>query len=213
MLPIQLPNHIIESINAFRCATNNSIAYLSDDLILFIYSFVISNYYGNVINKFIVHYIKTKKAIKNIIKNCFNNNCSTLITEKHISSMRFLITANITRKFNLNFWANLLQVLSSSLNLLQFLYRSEITDEIKSSDKKKIIVSLDLWLQLCKKFDLKIYLRTKFSHKYIRSTHIPKMNNYDKYIIMPMIVQPFSDINLINIEFSKQYLSNFIISL
>ena len=85
---------------------------------------------------------------------------------------------------------------------------------LKTDKGKKFILVLDLWLQLCKKFNLKILFQTRQSQKYIRAKCISKMTEYDKYVISPMIVQPFSDINIIvHTEFANQDLHNLLITL
>ena len=71
---------------------------------------------------------------------------------------------------------------------------------------KKII---NLWLKLCKKFNFKIFLKTKNSEKYIRSNHILKMNGYDKYIISPIIIMPFTQNEWINTEYAFQVISSY----
>ena len=212
-IPIKIPIHIIESISAFRDVTNNYKLYLSDDLIICIYAFIISDYYATIINKFCINYMNIKKSIKTVIHACLENRATILISDKNIKALQYLINTNISRKYDLHFWANILHILSSRLHWLRFQHRYESIG-LKTSQGKKIISVLDLWLQLCKKFNFKIFLQTKQSLKYIRVKCIPRITEYDKYVCCPMIVQPFSDINIIvDTEFARNNLQNLLITL
>ena len=121
--------------------------------------------------------------------------------------MRILVNLHIPRKYSLNFWAHYLQVLSSNINRLRF---SHIVNNIsfRSINGKKLKLVLDLWLQLCKKFNLKIFLQTKKFSKYIRAKYILKIKNYDQYIITPIIIQPFTHGNWINYNEGIEFLNN-----
>ena len=212
MMTKKIPDNILESIYAFRCATYNHNFYLSDDLIIYIYSFIISDYYGNKINKFCINFSKTKKAIQTVLHACLENRTILLIRCENIEALQFLVKANISRKYDLHFWSNMLHILSFRLQLLRFKYTCSHIG-LKTLHGKKFILALDLWLKLCKKFNFKILLQTKQSQKYIRAKCIIKMNKYDQNIIAPMIVQPFTNNIIVDLEFARNNLLNLLIAL
>ena len=211
---MQLPKHIQDSILAFRCVTNNNIVYLSNDIILLIYIFVIKDYYGIKINKIIGNYYKTKNAIKTLIQRCLYDRYNTInhdnmFNNEEISALKYLVTVNITRKYNLHLWANILEILSSEINMLRFNHRA-LNISFKSPIGKKVKLIIDLWLQLCKKFNFKILLQTIKSKTIIRAKYVIKSNNYDQYIRRPGVIQPFSKFNYIinDLDMAKEYLSS-----
>ena len=179
--------------------------YLPPEIIELIYSFIITEYYANIINRFCINYIKIRNSIKTVIEMCLDNNLTALLDTENISTLQFLVNSHISRKYNLNVWANILHVLSLKINRLRFQYRCD-NGSLWSLNGKKFKLVLDLWLQLCKKFNFKIFLQTKKFKKYIRAKHILKMNLYDKYLSSPIIIQPFTDTNWILFDEARQFL-------
>ena len=202
---------IIDSYKEF-CKINyfNKSYYLPNELIMKIYEIVIQNYYANIINKNLKNYIRIKRCILIILFYSLDRR-ENIIEAANITALQFLVNSNITRKYDLNFWAYLLQSLSTKINRLRFRFRYDDIGN-KSINGKKLLLVLDLWLQLCKKFNLKIYLETKNSEKYIRAQNILKMNNYDKYIFTPMIIKPFSNNIWVNYDEAIVYLQTKLIA-
>ena len=182
--------------------------YLPPDIIALIYSFVLRDYYGKIINKFYFNRIKINKSINHIIQNNTFQNIEYIIESDYIEALQFLVKAHIPRKYDLNFWANYLHLLSKNINSLRFHHRWN-NISLKTYDGKQLKLVLNLWLELCKKFNLKLFLQTKNSELYIRAKHVKKMNVYDKYIITPIIIQPFTDNQWINIDSARDFLESF----
>ena len=179
--------------------------YLPPEIVELIYSFIIRDYYGKIICKHCYNYTMIFKSIKHTIRNLIAENSDCIVESSNIEAMRFLVNSHIPRKYDLNFWANYLQVLSTNINRLRFTY---IYNNIgfRSPNGKRLKLVLNLWLQLCKKFNLKIFLQTKKFSKYIRAKHISKMNNYDQYIITPIIIQPFTDTDWVMFDEAREFL-------
>jgi hypothetical protein len=225
---MKIPDIIrIPMLEFIKINNNKNICYLSHDILEVIYSFIIKDYYGSKINKFIINKIKLHRSIKEIIQNVIiydiyshntqqvtvyniyshNRYTHNIIESSNIKALESIVDSDIPRKYDLNFWANYLQVLSSQINKLRFQYRCNNIG-YKTPNGKKLTIILELWLQLCKKFNFKIYLRRNKSEKYIRAKNISKMNNYDQYILAPIIIKPFTDNNWVNVYDSKDYLNN-----
>jgi len=195
-LATSLVGQIYELIFIINNKTNDTL-YLPRDIIEFIYSFIIKDYYANKIKNFYLHNIDLDKSIQTVIRYNLIYNYEILGTEnilanENILALEFLRNYNITKKHDLNLWGNILYILSMQINTLNFRYQCYNISK-KSVNGKKLTKVLDIWLQLCKKFNLKIFLETKKTQKYIRAKNILKMNNYNQYLISPIIIQPFSD--------------------
>ena len=208
-----LPKQITDSIWSFifinsnsKSNSNSKTFYLPPELIKLIYSFIIRDYYVKIICKHCYNYNMVYKLIKYTTINLIQENLDTIIESLNISALRILVNSHIPRKYSLNFWAHYLQVLSININRLRF---SHIVNNIgfRSVNGKKLKLVLDLWLQLCKKFNLKIFLQTKKFSKYIKAKYILKINNYDQYLITPTIIQPFTQTNWINYNQARELLN------
>tara|TARA_B100001057_G_scaffold492226_1_gene584192 strand:+ start:418 stop:885 length:468 start_codon:yes stop_codon:yes gene_type:complete len=147
------------------------------------------------------------KLIKYTTINLIQEKLDTIIESLNINALHVLVNLHIPRKYSLNFWAHYLQVLSTKINRLRF---AHIVNNIsfRSVNGKKLKLLLDLWLQLCKKFNLKIFLQTKKFSKYIRAKYILKIKNYDQYVTRPIIIQPFTQTNWINYYQAIEILNN-----
>ena len=208
-----LPKQITDSIWSFifinsnsKSNSNSKTFYLPPELIKLIYSFIIRDYYVKIICKHCYNYNMVYKLIKYTTINLIQENLDTIIESLNISALRILVNSHIPRKYSLNFWAHYLQVLSININRLRF---SHIVNNIgfRSVNGIKLKLVLDLWLQLCKKFNLKIFLKTKKFSKYINAKYILKINNYDQYLITPTIIQPFTQTNWINYNQARELLN------
>ena len=208
-----LPKQITDSIWSFifinsnsKSNSNSKTFYLPPELIKLIYSFIIRDYYVKIICKHCYNYNMVYKLIKYTTINLIQENLDTIIESLNISALRILVNSHIPRKYSLNFWAHYLQVLSININRLRF---SHIVNNIgfRSVNGIKLKLVLDLWLQLCKKFNLKIFLQTKKFSKYIKAKYILKINNYDQYLITPTIIQPFTQTNWINYNQARELLN------
>ena len=209
-----LPKQITDSIWSFifinsnsKSNSNSKTFYLPPELIKLIYSFIIRDYYVKIICKHCYNYNMVYKLIKYTTINLIQENLDTIIESLNISALRILVNSHIPRKYSLNFWAHYLQVLSININRLRF---SHIVNNIgfRSVNGIKLKLVLDLWLQLCKKFNLKIFLKTKKFSKYINAKYILKINNYDQYLITPTIIQPFTQTNWINYNQARELLNS-----
>lgn len=208
-----LPKQITDSIWSFifinsnsKSNSNSKTFYLPPELIKLIYSFIIRDYYVKIICKHCYNYNMVYKLIKYTTINLIQENLDTIIESLNISALRILVNSHIPSKYSLNFWAHYLQVLSININRLRF---SHIVNNIgfRSVNGIKLKLVLDLWLQLCKKFNLKIFLKTKKFSKYINAKYILKINNYDQYLITPTIIQPFTQTNWINYNQARELLN------
>jgi len=199
-----VPESIIISMYTFYSVISDK-PYLPPEIIELIYSFIIRDYYGKIISKHLYNHATVFKSIKHTIINIIAANSDSIIESSNIEALQILVNSHIPRKYDLNFWANYLQVLSTNINRLRFTY---IYNNIgfRSVNGKRLKLVLDLWLQLCKKFNLKIFLQTKIFSKYIRAKHILKMNNYDQYIITPIIIQPFTDTDWVMFDEAREFL-------
>lgn len=199
-----LPKSILKLMYEFIMVINyktNSNFYLPQEIIEIIYLFMVKDYYANKIKKIYSNIIDIDKSIQTVIGyNLIDIEYRTPIANKNIlaneniSALKYLVNSNISKKYDLNLWANILHILSIQINRLKFEYKCNNIGK-KSAEGKKLTILLNLWLQLCKKFNLKIFLETKKTLKYIRAKNILKMNKYNQYLISPMIIQPFSQYN------------------
>lgn len=212
-----LVKKIYEFIFIINSKTNDTL-YLPQEIIKIIYSFLIKDYYANNIKNFYLHNVALEKSIQTVIRynlidtlnipsneNVLGN--ENILENENILALEFLINSNITKKHDLNLWANILYTLSIQINRLKIRY-SCYNISNKSVNGKKLTNLLDIWLQLCKKFNLKIFLETKKTQKYIRAKNILKMNNYNQYLISPIIIQPFSNNMWVNAVEANIFLQN-----
>uniref|UniRef100_A0A6C0AXY4 Uncharacterized protein n=1 Tax=viral metagenome TaxID=1070528 RepID=A0A6C0AXY4_9ZZZZ len=197
---------IIISMYTFYSIISNKL-YLPPEIITLIYSFVLIEHYRKIIYKHCYNSTILSKLIKYITINVTGENIDTIIESSNIDALRIIINSHIPRKYSLNFWAHYLQVLSTNINRLRFSHRVN-NISFRSVNGKKLKLLLDLWLQLCKKFNLKIFLQTKNFSKYIRAKYILKIKNYDQYLISPIIIQPFTHENWINYDQAIEFLNN-----
>lgn len=195
-------------MSAFMQATYHHL-YLPPELIAVIYSFIGVEYYDNIIYKHVSNYILTKRSIRTVISYCLRPNFIVLgLFYEFVQSLKYLVNAHIPRKYDLHLWANILQILSKKFSRERF-YQRSVNIGKKTQLGKSLRQVLDLWLELCKKFNLKIYLHTNKFSKYIRAQNILKMNNYDQYTIRPMIIQPFTIVEWIDAFDAHEFLQNY----
>ena len=195
----KIPESITISMYAFNVTINN-IIYLPPEIIEVIYTFVIKEYYAKIIFK---HWFNSK-LVYNCLKfsietllndnqyNYYINNDINIISTSHIEILEFLIKNRIARKYNLKFWGNYLQVLSSRISSLRFQQRCN-NISFKSESGKKLKLVMNLWLELCKKFNFEINFQSRNSSKYIRAKNLVKIKNYDSYMVPPSIIEPFNE--------------------
>ena len=206
---MKIHSSIYDQINEFNFRTKY---YLSHDIIRLIFKLIVQDYYGKIIFKHFKNDLLIKKTIHYTI-------CRLVINDDDVDKfpllvyLNMLINANISRKFNLRFWAFYLQLLSSKINTLRFHQRCH-NISYKSSEGLKLKNLIDAWLTLCKKFNFKIYLQTHTNSKYIRAKNIIKLNEYDKYVISPIIITPFTKntwtyIADVKFVLSHYYIENF----
>tara|TARA_B110000971_G_C19927952_1_gene462523 strand:- start:273 stop:899 length:627 start_codon:yes stop_codon:yes gene_type:complete len=197
------PKEIEQSMSTFIDVMFDYI-YLPPELIGKIYTFVLEEYCKRIINKHCYNFIKMRKNIDCVIVYCINPFLHyNIIEDECIDSLKFLVNAHIPRKYDLNLWAAILRILSSEIARTRMAQTSN-NKGFKSPEGKKLKLILDLWLQLCKKFNFKLFLKTNKFEKYIRATHIEKMNKYDQYLIPPLIIQPFTYMHIIDIDEARQ---------
>ena len=220
---------IEDTMSAFMDATYDHL-YLPPELIAKIFSFIIVEHYDKIIYKHCSNYINLKKYIAALILYCLPNIDATLdysasigeisvinISRSSIPSiiidpldaLKFIVGANITRKYDLNLWANILQSLSVKINRLRF-YQRVNNFSNKSEYGKKLTQMTNLWLQLCKKFNFKLFLQTNKFEQYVRARTIIKINNFDKYLITPTIMQPFQQFGWIDNENASNMLVEYL---
>jgi len=184
--------------------------YLSPELIGIIYTFVLEEYCERTIHKHCYNYIKTRKNMNCLILYCIRPFPDYIITDDEcIQSLKFLVNIHISRKYDLNLWAAILRILSTEIDRVRFVQRSN-NISLKSHEGKKLKLVLELWLQLCKKFNFKIFLQTKKFTKYVRARHIQKMNKYDQYIISPVVIQPFTYMQFMDIDEVREAMSYYL---
>jgi hypothetical protein len=178
--------------------------YLPPELIGKIYTFVVEEYCKHIINKHCYNFIKMRKNIDCVVVYCINPFLYyNIIDDKCIDALKFLVNAHIPRKYDLNLWAAILRILSSEIDRLRFSQRIN-NISFKSPEGKKIKFILKLWLQLCKKFNFKIFLKTNKFEKYVRAIHIDKLDKYDQYLIPPIIIRPFTYMQHTDIDESRE---------
>ena len=212
MLIKKIPESITISMYAFNLTINN-IIYLPPEIIELIYTFVIKEYYAKIIFK---HWFNSK-LVYNCLKfsirtllnddkyNCYINNDTSIISTSHIEILELLIKNRIARKYNLKFWGNYLQVLSSRISSLRFLQRCN-NISFKSESGKKLKLVINLWLELCKKFNFEINFQSRNSSKYIRAKNLVKIKNYDSYMVPPIMIEAFTDKNSIYTHEALEFL-------
>ena len=184
--------------------------YLPPELIGNIYTFVMEEYCERIIHKHCYNYIKTRKNINCLILYCIRPHNDFIITDDAcIESLEFLVNTHISRKYDLNLWAAILRILSTEIDRMRMTQRYN-NISFKSPDGKKIKLVLELWLQLCKKFNFKVFLQTKKFTKYVRARHIPKMNKYDQYLIPPIVIHPFTYMQFIDINEARESMSYYL---
>lgn len=185
--------------------------YLSPELISIIYLYVLEEYCQRTIHKHCYNFIKTRNKMNCLILYCIRPDPEYIVTDDiFIESLKFLVNTHISRKYDLNLWATILQILSTEIYILRYTNRCN-NISFKSPEGKKLKLVLDLWLQLCQKFNFKIFLQTKQIEKYVRATHILKMNNYDQYIIPPIVIQPFTYMQFIDINDARETMSYYLL--
>lgn len=219
---------IEDAMSAFMDATYDHL-YLPSELIGKIFSFIIVEHCDKIIYKHCSNYINLKKYIAALILYCLPNVDATIdsasigeisiinisrtsipsIIIDPLDALKFIVGANITRKYDLNLWANILQSLSVKINKLRFYQRANNIGK-KSQYGKKLAQMTNLWLQLCKKFNFKLFLQTNKFEKYVRARSIIKINNFDKYLITPIIMQPFQQFGWIDNENASNMLVEYL---
>lgn len=202
-------NYIEKSMSAFMDITFQYI-YLPSELIAKIYSFVAFDYYNNVIYNFCSNYIIVKNNMIKLISCCLEDNFINYIDMNIL--LETLLKNNITRKYDFNMWAYILQILSSKMHLLRFRQRCNNISN-KSHEGKQLVDIINLWFLLCKKYNFKLLLLTKNGEEYIFARNIPKITNYDKYIIAPSVIKPFSKKNFIDTNIAKNNLFGYYMKL
>ena len=98
--------------------------------------------------------------------------------------------------------------MSVNINRTRF-YQIVNNISFKSNEGKKLKLILNYWLTLCKKFNFKLFLQTKKTAQYIRAKNILNMNNYDKYIISPIVIKPYSKNTWMDYDNALLYLNNY----
>ena len=106
-------------------------------------------------------------------------------------------------------WAAILRILSTEIDRVRLTQRCN-NISFKSPQGKKIKLVLELWLQLCKKFNFKVFLKTNKFEKYVRAIHIEKMNKYDQYLIPPIVIHPFTYMQFIDIDEARESMSYYL---
>jgi len=204
-------NEIENSMSAFMDVSFDYI-YLPPEIISKIYSFIVLDRCNEIIYKHCSNYIKQKIYMSQIIMYCLTPYNFSPQNPYHphspVYALEFLVKANITKKYDLNIWSNILQILSEKIHLLRF---TQICQNVsnKSYYGKSLVRIAELWLQLCKKFNFKLLLCTKKFSKYVMAQHVPKMNNYDKYLITPIVVKPFTQTESVDTVLAYNYLLNY----
>lgn len=179
---------ILINLNLFTLYTCKKF-YFPPEIKKIIFNLIIKDYYSEIIYYNIIENNLIYYEIRYCIKILIND--GGLLHTNFINILNTLINTPISRKYNLHLWANFLQVLSIKINRLRF-YHIIHHISFKSNEGKKLKLLLNFWLKLCQKFNFKIFFQTKKYSKYIRAKNIINMNSYDKYIISPIIIKPFS---------------------
>ena len=209
-----LPQEIRLSMETFIQTISYGQLYLPPEIISKIYSFWLQEHCYKIIGNHCYNYIKVKNTLVMVIMTCinvrtFHTPTNHIFDSIYVEALQNLLNWHIPRKYSLTLIANFLQILSSNIHYIRFAQRvSNISN--KSELGKQLIIVLDLWLQLCKKFNFKLYLyKNENDRRYIYARNIIKMNKYDQNNIAPAIVAPFTNYILHGAN-AREYLLNYL---
>lgn len=200
-----LPSNILENFKLF-CLITNKKCYLPNEIKKLIYIIIIKSYYREVIYYNVIESNLFRYELKYYIRDLIYG--EKLLNNYNIEILQSLSEIYIPGKYRQYLWANLLHVLSININRIRF-YHIINNISFKSNEGKKLKLILNYWLTLCKQFNFKIFLQTKKTTQYIRAKNILNMNSYDKYIISPIVIKPFTNNIWIDYENAIQYLNNY----
>ena len=202
-----LPSNILINFKLF-CLLTNKNCYFPLEIKQIIYNKLIKSYSSEVIYYNLIKFNLLGYEIKYAIKYIIYNQGSMFLNNYFIKVLENISLSYIPRKYRQYFWANFLQVLSVNINRTRF-YQIVNNISFKSEQGKNLKLLLNYWLILSKKFNFKLFLQTRKYSQYIRAKSILNMNNYDKYIISPIIIKPFSKNTWMDYDNALLYLNNY----